>query len=381
MSAIKSLPDRNSPDLHLDHPTSAEQTQIWTLYATIWGKALPLPQYMEECGAMLDVPLAEDGGMTSWVLVEKNDTPDRRAILSCCRTYRKRALVSRQGVVQEQVVYGVAAVFCDPQYRRHGYASRMMAELAKTLKYWQIKDGETCAGSILYSDIGKTFYSEIGWMPAPKNMHLEFLASRHPVHQGITSLYAKDLGDLCRDDEEISRQNMARGSDSTRLMIIPDHKHMLWHHAKEEFVFEKIYGRKPMLKGMLMGEPGNRVWAIWTHRLYSSPASKAASGNSLYILRLVIEREDAPPGEAQMEIKAKLEAIIQAAQTEATSWNLARVKIWNPSPLVEKLIEWTGIRCKKVERDRESIASLIWYGENTKGEDVDWISNEKYAWC
>lgn len=28
----------------------------------------------------------------------------------------------------------------------------------------------------------------------------------------------------------------------------------------------------------------------------------------------------------------------------------------------------------------ESIASLMWYGEGS-AEEVDWIGNEKYAWC
>lgn len=37
---------------------------------------------------------------------------------------------------------------------------------------------------------------------------------------------------------------------------------------------------------------------------------------------------------------------------------------------------------RKVEREKDSIASLLWYGEGSGKEDtLEWIGNEKYAWC
>lgn len=39
-----------------------------------------------------------------------------------------------------------------------------------------------------------------------------------------------------------------------------------------------------------MGEAGSRIWAIWTHHYYGDPEGPG-SGNTLYILRLVIENE------------------------------------------------------------------------------------------
>jgi GNAT superfamily N-acetyltransferase len=376
------LPNSLSPDLCLDQPTSAEQTQIWKLYAGKWGKVLPLPQYLEECNLMLHVPLARNGGVTSWVLVDKNAIPDQRAILCYCRSYQKKAVVSDiEGHVQDGIVCAVTAVFCDPNYRRRGYGRRMMVEMAKKLRDWPSERGN-CVGSVLYSDIGRNFYSQIGWIPVSKNTHFEFPATTYPKQQGVTSLYSADLGTLCKEDEVLMRKDMATPSDTTRLAIIADHDHMLWHHAREEFVFEKVFNRKPALKGVMVGETGKRVWAIWTHRLYSPPSSEDASRNMLYILRLVIENgSDAMSSIDQMEIKAKLETVIQEAQTEAAKWELAKVKIWNPPPLAEKLIGWMGIECKRVERENDSVASLLWYGEGVTGGGVEWVANEKYAWC
>lgn len=257
----------------------------------------------------------------------------------------------------------------------------MMTELGKKLKTWQVNENEgkeKCFGSVLYSDVGTKFYRDMGWIPASHNAHFEFPAKLQPKPPGIIALHAQDLEALCKADEFVMRQQVAKPSEKTRLAIVADHEHMLWHHAKEEFVFEKIYGRKPELKGVLAGESGKRVWAIWTHRLYCPPRSPDASRNTLYILRLVIENElDATSSEDLMEIKACLEAVIQSAQNEAAEWDLSKAKLWNPSPLVERLIEWTGIRCGRVERQSDSIASLLWYGEDS----VEWIANEKYAWC
>ena len=63
-------------------------------------------------------------------------------------------------------------------------------------------------------------------------------------------------------------------------------------------------------------------------------------------------------------------------------WGLAKVDLWNPNPLVRGLLadiagdaphEW-------VERDVDSIPSLMWYGGEAE-EDVEWVANEKYCWC
>lgn len=48
--------------------------------------------------------------------------------------------------------------------------------------------------------------------------------------------------------------------------------------------------------------------------------------------------------------------------------------------LVRGLVEKIGVEYEFVERDKESIVSLMWYGEE-EGEEVDWVVNEKYVWC
>lgn len=217
-----------SLDIHLAHPTAGECYSIWKLTSSEWKDALSLSLYLEESAYLTTIPLARDGGMTLWILVDKNLPKDHRTILCSCKTFRKRSLVSdANGSVTETIIHGVASVFCDPAYRCRGYATRMMRELAKVLRGWQV-ESESCVGSILYSDIGERLYSRVGWHSSPENVHIELapLVLQKPLR--AKQLLSQDLGQLCKEDEAMTRKRMTGQADGkTRMMIIPDHDHML----------------------------------------------------------------------------------------------------------------------------------------------------------
>ncbi|WEW57465.1 hypothetical protein PRK78_002932 [Emydomyces testavorans] len=387
------LPDAESLDLHLSHPTEQETNRIWKLISASWKDALSVPQFLEESAYLMTIPLAKDNGMTLWILVDKTLPPDHRPLLASCESFRKRSLVSdKNGNVIETITHGIASVYCNPRYRGRGYASRLLRELSKTLPNWQIEQNKPVIASVLFSDIGKQFYAALGWDPFP-SYHIEF----NPVKVediGAAHILATQVGPLCEEDEAMSRQVMAQPYKNERLrfMILPDHAHMLWHHRKEEFGCEKLFGKQPHIKGAIAGDPGNRVWAIWTHRFYGSPSDEY-SGNTLYILRLVIENsvlldnamvaEELLNDNRQVELPVnELRAVLQAAQAEAADWKLQHVKMWSPSMQVEKLIRQTGLEHRRVDREKESICCLRWYGEGTGGQkSLDWIGNEKYGWC
>ena len=383
--SLADLPDARSPDLHLSHPTAAECQTVWKLSSLAWTDALSLPQYLEESAFLTTVPLARDGAMTNWILTDKKLPPDQRPILCSCETFRKRAFISvRDGNLSEKIIHGVASVFCDPVLRLCGYGSRLMRELAKSLRTFQGEKMEPI-GSVLYSDIGKKYYADLGWHPFPINTHIEIDPSAASEGPRSIQLLSKDLGRLCEEDEAMIRKRMTSISRNrkTRMMLVPDLNHMLWHHKKEEFVCDKLFRKTPEIKGAIIGQPGNRMWAIWTHRFYGDPDC-ASSENTLYILRLVIENQatatsNAEQGGTQIE---QMRAILQTAQDEAAEWNLHRVMMWGPTPLVLKLIKETGIQHRRIERDHEGIASLLWYGEGSGKEDsLEWLGNEKYGWC
>ena len=391
---LTSLPLSTSPSLALRHPTTEECTQISMSTSTTWADALPSALYLKEQSHLATAPLAKDGGMTTWVLVDTKLSPDKRQILSSCETYRKRALISASdGEVQERIVHGVASVYCSEKLRGRGYAGRLLKELSKELRTWQTHN-LPCAGSILYSDIGRRYYAKLGWHPNATNFHFEL----KPIHMSwpVTAvpIHTGTMDDLCQSDEGILRKSMAATSLDRPLCmtIIPDVEHMLWHHAKEEYACDFLFGKIPTAKGAIAGPPKNRVWAIWTHRYYKNPSIEKAN-NVLYILRLVIEADPTAtrlPSNAHLRPSPELygstlesfNAVLQAAQAEAAEWKLDGVQIWDPTPFAKEMLVESGLEHVEVERAEEYIASLLWYDNEggIEGTSPLWVNCEHYAW-
>jgi hypothetical protein len=382
------LPDASSPTLHLSHPTSSEKTATWTLNFKNWGAALTLPDYLDRESYMATVPtLSRDGGITYWILVDQNSTPDSRPILGSLETIRKRALIARNGQVKETITHGIGSVFCNPEYRSKGYAGQMLREVGPALNNWQtdkkVEGREECTFSILYSDIGKKYYAKHGWLPFPST-HISFPPSPASAtingHTNGTQaepaiLKDADIEALCTLDEQYIRRELVGAKDGkTHVALIPDYATMQWHILREDFMTSRIFSKSPTTRGAIAGSPGNRVWAIWTRSFYG-PVDKVESGNTLHILRLVIEDENDVQGNVE-----KLRGIVKIAQKEAAEWKLVGVEIWNPTPVVKDIVSQLGLEHSEVEREEESIPSLMWYGEGS-GDDVVWAGNEKFGWC
>ncbi|KAL8668713.1 MAG: hypothetical protein Q9168_006671 [Polycauliona sp. 1 TL-2023] len=379
MDDILTLPEAQSPNLCLTNPTSKEFEAIYGLNFQEWGDALTLPQYLEESTFSTSVPMAKDGGMSVWFLTDKTLPLDHRPILCSCETFRNQTYITDpKGRFSEAIIHSVASVFCNPSHRRHGYATRLLAELAKILPKWQAEAGQ-CIGSVLFSDIGTAFYAKRGWHPFPLNHHIEL----DPMHVpnlsqlGVRFIVEEDLDQFCKDDKAMIRGVMTRSSSTkTRLMIVPDLDHMLWHLRKEEFACDRIFGKQPKSKGAITGEPNDRIWVLWTHRYYGHPDINPVD-NTLYILRVVIENQKVDLRHREHQVE-QLRAVLWAAQSEAAEWDLRTVKLWDPGHLLQDIVERTGAQHRTVERGDEGIASLMWFGEGDGKEDmVEWLGNEK----
>lgn len=331
--------------------------------------------------------------MTQWILVDRTLSPDHRPVLASCETFRKRCLVSGGNAagknVSEGITHGVASVYCPPDYRERGYASRMLRELGKTLEKWQVPAGEEgeeeekggrCVASVLYSDIGGRFYERLGWVP--RLAHHFVFEPGNGESPKATPVFDTDLEKLCLMDEVLVRtvleklqvQSQNHGQKA-RFAILPDAAHMRWHHAKEDFACIRLFGKVPEVKGAIAGEGGKRVWAIWTHRFYGCPGN--AAQNVLYILRLGMEVIG--DGNEDEDVVRNLGLVLHAAMVEANEWNLHHVQLWDPSSVVARLVQKTGIPYRAETRTNESLGCLRWYGR--EDEEVEWLYNEKYAWC
>ncbi|MCJ1394426.1 hypothetical protein MMC18_007304 [Xylographa bjoerkii] len=381
------LPLSTSPTLHLTHPTPAEKEATWRLNGAAWRGPLSLEAYIRREHHLASQPLTQNGGITYWILVDSAEatasadpqSPSPRTILASCETLRKRALVAHRATpstVTAITAHGIGSVFCAPALRKRGYAGRMMAELGAVLAAHQQVAGQASLFNVLYSDIGKQFYARRGWH-ARESRHVALPAVRQGEEKGLGSgegrearaLYASDLGALCEADERLLRRRMGRwgeGGADTRVAFVPDVETMGWHHAREEFAAGEMQGRKPDVKGALVEAGEGRVWAVWTRTF-----GAGEEGSVLHVLRMVVEGEE--DGE-RVEAAAK---VLRAAQREAGRWGMKTVEVWNPERVVVEAARTILGEVEVVERDEESITSLMWYGEGK----VEWVGNEKYGWC
>lgn len=386
MHSTPDLPSGTSPTLALVHPTEEEKLIQFKLNGAIWRGALSLEAYLRREEVLSSQNLTRGGGITYWILIDtaKHNAIDpdskERLPLASCETYRKKALVWRNGKVQETVSHGIGSVFCSSQFRGRGYAARMMQELGEALQTHQTGEKE-CLFSVLYSDIGKKFYASHGWEPF-NSAHISVPAGISTNTEALPTaqpLYADDLEELCRIDESLIRKNLeSRSADSkTAVALIPDIETIRWHHAREDFVGKEVHGKTPKIKGAIVGsEPGKRVWCYWTRMFYNNDP-KDAKGNTLHILRLVVEDN------YQDDVSTAIAALLSMAQGEAQEWRTEEVEVWNPSSATVAAAQKLHPSAKVIDRDTESIASLKWYAPH-KGrvaDSIDWIANEKYGWC
>ena len=156
------LPSSNSPTLSLVQASEDEKLATWKLNGKVWRGKLSLPTYLRREFHLANQAFTRDGGITYWILVDTaaaHSSPSSpRTILGSCESIRKRALITKEsGLVEEVISHGIGSVFCNPEYRGKGYAGRMMKELGKKLDKWQQDGDKQVNFTVLYSDIGKVW--------------------------------------------------------------------------------------------------------------------------------------------------------------------------------------------------------------------------------
>lgn len=205
---MSTLPDRDSPEVHLVVATPEEIIKQQHANSDEWRGVLSLPAYLRREEHLVDQDLTRDGGLTGWVLVYQpagSDEKDRQ-VLCGCETIKKRALVASANTVEAVTAHGVCSVFCPPQYRGKGYASRMIADLGEKLKTWQ-SNGQNNLFSVLWSDIGKvrcsiaTSYPSMNRRLQPcrsSTLHTDGRHSHHPTSPSVPRQNLLPVSLMCR---------------------------------------------------------------------------------------------------------------------------------------------------------------------------------------
>ncbi len=172
-----------------------------------------------------------------------------------------------------------------------------------------------------------------------------------------------------------------------RFAVVPNAETMQWHHAREEFAALLRHDQAPEIKGALVAateDQGGRVWAIWTRTF----PWEAKRGGVLFVQRFVFEgggeggeagKDDDACGRG-MRVRSASQ-ILHAAQAEAGEWGMRHVEIWNPSRVVVEAVQQLSPDAEVVHRQHDDIPSLMWCDKDMRASEVEWIANERYAWC
>ncbi|RMD44957.1 hypothetical protein DV735_g9, partial [Chaetothyriales sp. CBS 134920] len=378
------FPRSDSESLTLEPATPEEWQQSRQLHAEEWKGPLSIKQYLGREKVIFSQELTKDGKSTCWILTSTQLPPNpdgTRLILASCETISVKASIARDGELHRTTCAAIGSVFTRMEHRGRGYAGRMMVELGKKVETWQQPNGDRSQFSVLYSDIGKTFYSQFGWKAFPST-HIHLPPIDQQIHQQMAQKLTAvhDVYDLTADDlkdvpaVKFVEQNLLRESsqtpNTTFVAIDPDLAHFRWHHAREEFVFSALGKKEPLIKGATHLPTGIAV--VWTRVL-----SKDPNDWKLYVLHIII-----PPGsDWTSQGQEALSALLLRAQLEATTWDLqGGVEIWDPKDTIvsaaQNLRTEDHDKVEVVERDEDHIPSLRWTGAGGEDTDVVWLYNQ-----
>ncbi|GMF22695.1 unnamed protein product [Phytophthora fragariaefolia] len=340
-----------------------------------WGApSLNLEQYQRKEELQRSTAFSQRGSIF-WALVEDKDdstelVPGETVLCCHCESHRFDCAVRRSsGEIERGYSHHIGSVFTLPEYRKRGLATLFMKEVAKEL-------GKLPGAlvSVLYSDIGPTYYDKLGWKLHPSKMATLGVAQPHSTklsesEVAIESLFLDDKLDAffqvdnARFVEELSD---ARFGGKEAFVVLPTRDSLEWQFCiGVHFARVREYDEPPSRCGVKVDKD---AFAIWCHNLKES---------TLYVVRARFPET----GERAAETTRLL---LNAAFEEARRFKLTKVAIWDPPPalLIDDVRSHLEI---EFEEREDSLSSAMVFSRGSGQGDGNsvlpyWLGNEKYAW-
>lgn len=352
-----------------------------------WGRGLTEETYLERDSRLSYLEHARNGKLVTWVLAPR-DNPATMDFKCSCETFRRNTLVKYpvDDTPRDVVGYTVASVFTPPQNRGKGYAAHMMrllhwimaphSSLPQFPAKWGTPPPESpeynvAIASVLYSDVGPTFYAQFGpdessegWVVKdPYSTIWEVKPGETDPAQyseGI-ELIPLDLRQCVirwdQDTEKIRQTLKATQPDRIAYSFLPNEGVAMTMVQRTEFFnSDKVDAKMPTTWGVELKRQGKEPEiATWTIDVRPPPTT-------LLITRL----RASPEGFGH---------ILNYVFTAARDSGCERIEVWNlPKELEEVAGQYGG---STIQRE-DHLNALKWYGPGD--EKVDWINNEKFCW-
>lgn len=349
----------------------------WRLNGESWAAPLEIDQYVERESHLSKQELTKDGRCIYWILAHKDDDTH---IVASCEATKKTVFIAGKGTgvndgFVEATGYAIASVYTNPDYRRLGMAAYMLQNLQENM------DAESEC-SVLYSDIGKTYYANLGWDTFPSDqatIHLHADKLNLPDVPKTRYLKIDELPPLCEKDVAMIKAKFAKlAADHTKTHIAfaPDFAQISWQLAREQFMAGILFKRQIERRGAIT--TNGRSWVYWDHDWREK---------KLKIMRLATLDPDPDTTVAAASEEEKVWDVVellQAAAAEAAEWGLKKVLVWSPDATTTQGIKgFHNLYEKEVdvifdERTDGSIPSFRWKGGRSTA-DTRWEDNHYYA--
>jgi GNAT superfamily N-acetyltransferase len=194
-----------------------------------WGGALSPAQYAmrDEHVAAHSAWMHSPGAYTIYALVAPGEAP-----LAYCDTFELRALCCEEdGAATPCTVFGIASVFTSPQHRRQGHASRMLTQLAASVR----QRGKAVA-LLLMCEIAPEIYARCGFVapeaaPAADWAFSAEVASVAPPARTSSVLQA-DLPALAARCAELAERDLLAQRVVGAITVTPTADQLRWHMAR-----------------------------------------------------------------------------------------------------------------------------------------------------
>lgn len=350
----------------LARATRLQVQESWRLNFQEWADDLSLDQYLAREQTQVDTYPDASFSQTNWVLLADSTSDD---ILSACETLVRPCVVSRVdttgGGRQRSVVvgngYGIASVYCRPEYRRRGYAGLMLTLLAQHLE-----NEEGVLGGGLWSDIGPDYYARFGWATHPsRSVSIKIHApTNHDSSRGDRVsggwITRDQVAGICEADVEDITKEVAQvtPSDATIWSFLPTSEVMRWHHARMDYMYSLQSSSPIDTVGYRIDDSG---FALWTLQF-------SKTDSILYILRI------------RYNSIQHLKVLLDAAVETAVKYSMKKIVIWDKSLREIKQALPTDLDVAEEEMRKGSISALHVNGTSS-GQSIEWHNNQKFCWC
>ncbi|CAH0479709.1 unnamed protein product [Peronospora belbahrii] len=343
-----------------------------------WGSpALDMEQYQRKEYIQRATSFSQHGSIF-WALVDDNgDTDDSnlvasQTVLYChCESHCFDCIVRlRSGKIERGYSHHIGSVFTLPEYRKRGLAQFFLKEVAK-----QLGKLSRALVSVLYSDIGPTYYDKLGWKVHPSKMATLDVAN--PRNINVESSCGAKLVALSFDEklDEILQADNARlereltsekFQKQEAFVVLPTRDSIEWQFCiGEHFARVRGYEELPSQCGVKI--KNEHVFMLWCHNFKES---------TLYVVRARLPKES-------VDAAKTTRMLLNKALEEARKFRLKRVAIWNPS----LSFQHADIRChfeiEFVDRQDSLSSAMVFHHEsdvNSEPSLPHWHCNEKYAW-